>query len=229
MSDSVAVIAAHPDDEVLGCGGTIARLTKNGIPVHVLLMSEGETSRASCPEEVEEKQLTKRAEEALLAAEILGVTSLKQLGLPDNRMDQIARLDVIQSIESFIEDHHPKTVFTHHSGDVNIDHRVIHDAVMAACRPQPGFMVRELMFFEVPSSTEWRPPSSASMFNPNWFVDISETTDLKFQALQVYKSELRAFPHARSVKAIEALAVWRGASVGVAAAEAFILGRKILS
>jgi LmbE family N-acetylglucosaminyl deacetylase len=114
---------------------------------------------------------------------------------------------------------------THHAGDVNIDHQRVHQAVVTACRPQPGHPVRTLLFFEVPSSTEWQPPGSAPAFTPNWFVDISSTLDCKLNALDAYAEELRVWPHPRSLQAVEALARWRGATVGVEAAEAFILGR----
>ncbi len=123
---------------------------------------------------------------------------------------------------------HASTVRTHLAGDVNIDHRVLHDAVVSACRPQPTHCVRELLFFEVASSTEWRPPGSASAFLPNRFVDISSTLDAKLKALRAYASEMRPFPHARSIEAVQALAAWRGATVGVAAAEAFMLGRTLI-
>jgi N-acetylglucosamine malate deacetylase 1 len=137
-------------------------------------------------------------------------------------------LDVVKKIEAFIQRYQPSTVFTHHAGDVNIDHQVVHHAVVTACRPLPGHSVKELLFFEVPSSTEWRPTSSAEPFIPNWFVDISTTLAKKLQALEGYGSELRAFPHPRSLKAVSALATWRGATVGVEAAEAFVLGRKLV-
>jgi N-acetylglucosamine malate deacetylase 1 len=228
MSKIVAVIAAHPDDEVLGCGGTVARMASEGCLVHILLMGDGETSRVDVPSTMDEKRLEMRNASALRAGEILGCASVAQLALPDNRMDSIALLDVVKPIEAFINKYNPEVVFTHHSGDVNIDHRIVHDAVIAACRPQPDFSVRELLFFEVPSSTEWRPPSSGEPFCPNWFVDISQTLDIKLQALGAYQDELRAFPHTRSLKAAEALATWRGATVGVNAAEAFILGRKLI-
>jgi hypothetical protein len=137
-------------------------------------------------------------------------------------------LDLVRHVETFVRRYQPTTVLTHHSGDVNIDHRLVHDAVVTATRPQPGHSVRELLFFEVPSSTEWRPVSSAEPFNPNWFVDISSVLPKKLKALQAYQSEMREVPHPRSVKAIEALARWRGATVGVEAAETFILGRKTI-
>jgi LmbE family N-acetylglucosaminyl deacetylase len=135
---------------------------------------------------------------------------------------------VVKKIEAAIEHHRPKSVFTHHGGDVNIDHRIVHDAVVAACRPVPQHPVRQLLFFEVPSSTEWRPPGSAPAFCPNVFVDISRTLAIKLKALEAYKTELRIFPHPRSLRAVTALAHWRGASAGVMAAEAFILGRDVI-
>jgi LmbE family N-acetylglucosaminyl deacetylase len=229
MSDAIAVIAAHPDDEVLGCGGTMARLADEGCEVHVLLMADGETSRASAAEPAAGgERLSARNAAAENARAILRYASVQALGLPDNRMDRLELLDVVRPVETFLQRYRPRTVFTHHAGDVNIDHRVVHDAVIAACRPQPGYPVTELLFFEVPSSTEWRPPASGEMFCPNWFVDISATMGRKLEALQAYQSEMRAFPHPRSARAVEALALWRGASVGAPAAEAFVLGRKIV-
>lgn len=229
MSNAVVVLAAHPDDEVLGCGGTLARIADEGRPVHILLLADGETSRVSGPAQpMDPGRLAARKAAAEAACKILGCASVELLSLPDNRLDRLELLDVVQYIEAFVQRHRPSTVLTHHSGDVNIDHRVVHEAVIATCRPQPGHAVRELLFFEVPSSTEWRPPGSAESFNPNWFVDISRTLARKLEALQAYEAELRAFPHPRSLKAVDALARWRGATVGAEAAEAFVLGRKII-
>lgn len=229
MSERVAVIAAHPDDEVLGCGGTISRMSQEGRSVHVLLLADGESARLQDQEDISGTRLVAaRNKAAEQACEIMGCASLEQLGLPDNRLDSLTLLDVVQRIEAFISAHRPTLLFTHHSGDVNIDHRVVHNAVIAACRPQPGHIVHELLFFEVPSSTEWRPPGTAHLFQPNWFIDVSQTLDVKLRALQAYKKELRPFPHPRSPEAVEALARWRGATVGVPAAEAFMLGRKLL-
>jgi len=230
MSGAVAVVAAHPDDEVLGCGGTLARMASEGRSVHILFVSDGETSRAVQPGLPSiEKAVKARDAAAMAACEILSGSSVQMLGLPDNRLDGVELLDVVKHIESFVQRHRPSLLLTHHSGDVNIDHRVVHDAVISACRPQPGHPVRELLFFEVPSSTEWRPASSANAFNPNYFVDISKTLPKKLEALNAYAAELRPFPHPRSIKAVTALAHWRGAMVGVEAAEAFILGRKLVS
>lgn len=228
MSGSVVVVAAHPDDEVLGCGGTLARFAGEGRAVHVLILADGESSRPR-PTGVPagDHRVQARAAAAERACAILGCASVDVLSLPDNRLDSIDLLDVVQRIETVIMRHGPTTVLTHHSGDVNIDHRVAHDAVVAACRPQGARSVDELLFFETPSSTEWRPPGSAEHFAPNWFVEISGSLAKKLAALGAYRGEMRDFPHPRSEKAVEALAHWRGATAGVEAAEAFVLGRKI--
>lgn len=225
-TDRVLVVAAHPDDEVLGAGATIAKYAAAGAHVHVLIMAEGLTSRDS------KRDRGKRAAEldtlgraSREANEVLGVTSLELLGFPDNRMDSVDRLDITKDIERVIAEHRPTVVFTHHSGDVNIDHRQIFDAVIAACRPLPNQSVRQLLFFEVNSSTEWQPPAFAHPFVPNYFVDATATLQLKLDALKCYAGEMRPWPHSRSIAAVEHLARVRGASVGRDAAEAFVVGR----
>lgn len=226
---TVLVVAAHPDDEVLGCGGTLARLADEGYKTHILLMADGESSRDTNAKQSSVAGIVAaRSSAASAACKILGCTSVEVLALPDNRLDGMELLDLIKKIEAFVQRYQPTIALTHHAGDVNVDHRVIHDAVISACRPLPEHPVKELLFFEVPSSTEWRPPGSAKAFNPNWFFDISSTLERKLEALKAYGDELRAFPHPRSLKAVAALAQWRGATVGVEAAEAFILGRKII-
>jgi N-acetylglucosamine malate deacetylase 1 len=226
---AVLVVAAHPDDEVLGCGATLARLSRAGHSVHVLLMADGESSRSKIGgADGGDAAVTARREAARRAAEILGCASVTTLAMPDNRMDRLEMLDVVQQIEECMLVHRPTIVFTHHSGDVNVDHRVVHEAVIAACRPQPDHHVRRLLFFEVPSSTEWRPAGSGRAFCPNYFVDVTAVLPRKLEALDAYRSELRPFPHPRSREAITALAQWRGATVGVESAEAFMLGRELL-
>ena len=227
MSNPVVVVMAHPDDEVLGCGGTIAKLAKSGRQVHILLVADGETARSDDDAADKGAKMAARERSAEQACKVLGASSVDHLGFADNRLDEMVLLDIVKPIEDFIKTNRPSTVFTHHAGDVNIDHRIVHDAVITACRQQPGFSVEELFFCEVPSSTEWRPPNSGKRFAPNWFFDITEELSTKTRALQAYDSELRPFPHPRSIKAVECLANWRGATVGVAAAEAFVLGRKV--
>lgn len=225
---NILVVATHPDDEVLGCGGSMAVWAQARHDVHVVILAEGATSRDKTRNrETRSEELTLLEQGAHAAGEILGVTSVKVLDMPDNRMDSLDRLDVIKTVEREIERVKPEMVVTHHAGDVNIDHQITHGAVVTACRPQPGHCVRRLQSFEVPSSTEWQPSGSAPVFQPTCYVDISKTLDLKIKALEVYASEMRQWPHSRSVKATEHLARWRGASVGCDAAEAFQLMREV--
>ncbi len=227
--NTALVVAAHPDDEVLGCGGTISRLASAGWDVHILILSEGATSRdASRDREARSDSLSELARCAHAAAARLGAASLELGDFPDNRMDEVGLLDVVKRVEAVISRAAPSRVLTHSASDVNIDHRIIHDAVIAATRPKPSSPVRELWFFEVASSTEWRPPASLSPFAPSLFVDISSTLDRKLAALGDYAPEMAAFPHPRSVEALRHLAHWRGATIGVEAAEAFEVGRIIV-
>jgi len=226
MTQSILVLAAHPDDEVLGCGGTIAKLADEGAAVHVAFLADGVFSRAG-EEQAQQRELASRRAAAQKSCDILGVKSVSFGDLPDNRMDTIPLLEITQAVEALIAKHQPKMVFTHHAGDVNVDHRRLHEAVVTACRPQHGHPVKTLLCFEVPSSTEWQLPGSAPAFTPNWFVDISITLVRKMTALEAYADELRAWPHPRSLQGIEHLAHWRGATVGVDAAEAFMLGRQL--
>ncbi|MGO8755128.1 MAG: PIG-L deacetylase family protein [Gallionellaceae bacterium] len=223
------VIAAHPDDEVLGCGATIARLAAEGWAVHVLIVAEGSTSRNAVRDPaMHEGKLSDLAKCAEAANRILGSASLKLNSLPDNRMDGVELLDIVKLVEAEIDRRKPCLVLTHHAGDVNIDHRVLHDAVIAACRPQPQHPVKNLLFFEVPSSTEWRPAASGMYFAPNYYYDVTAYLEKKLEALRAYAPEIRSFPHPRSIEATEHLARWRGATVGYHAAEAFMLGRSII-
>ena len=231
MSNStVLVIAAHPDDEVLGCGASMARHVHDGDSVHVVILVEGMTSRDKKPDRsVRGDDLSKLGEAAKRANAILGVESLTLGNLPDNRLDTVPLLDITKLVEEHINTVKPDIVYTHHAGDLNIDHRLIHQAVVTACRPIPGnHLVDTLLFFEIASSTEWQTPGSASPFVPNWYMNISETLQIKKRALEEYESEMRPWPHARSIKAVIHLAHWRGANIGVEAAEAFMLGRRII-
>lgn len=227
--NTALVIAAHPDDEVLGCGATIARLVAEGWNVHVLILAEGATGRSAKRDTLlYQGKLSDLAKCAEMANSILGSTSIKLCSLPDNRMDGLELLDVVKLVEAEIDCYKPCLVLTHHVSDVNIDHRVLHDSVITACRPQPHHSVKNLLFFEVPSSTEWRPAASGMYFAPNYFYDVTCYMDKKLAALRAYEPELRKFPHPRSIEAVEHLARWRGAMVGCFAAEAFMLGRSII-
>jgi LmbE family N-acetylglucosaminyl deacetylase len=223
---SVLIVAAHPDDEVLGCGGTIAKLAQGGAAVHVAFLADGVFSREG-DKSTRQNELDARQGAAKKACQILGVKAVTFGKFSDNRMDSVVLLDVVRLVESLVAEYRPDTVFTHHAGDVNVDHRRAHEAVVTACRPQTGHPVKSLLCFEVPSSTEWQLPGSAPVFAPNWFVDVSATLERKLAALDAYAAELRAWPHPRSRRGVEHLARWRGATVGVDAAEAFLLGRQL--
>jgi N-acetylglucosamine malate deacetylase 1 len=215
MSQNVLVVAAHPDDEILGLGGALGRHVADGDNVHVIIAGEGPTARGD----------TNVSQEAFAAAQaaakVLGVYEPSLLGLPDNRLDTLALLEIIQPIESAIQSLAPRVVYTHCGTDLNSDHRIIHQATVTACRPLPGSPVRQLYAFETVSSTEWSTAAMGAGFQPTHFVDISDFWGQKRSALECYANEMRLFPHARSYEAVEALAVLRGSQSGVGMAEAF--------
>lgn len=215
----VLVVAAHPDDEALGCGGTMARHASDCDAVHVLFLSDGVSSRGSAD------GLSARNEAAEKASEVLGVGSTTYGTLPDNKMDHVALLDVVQVVEASISSLKPNIIYTHHNGDLNVDHRIAAQAVMTACRPQSGHSVQEIYSFEVPSSTEWQSPDYEPRFAPSYFVDIERTLEQKMNALKAYDIEMRDFPHSRSYEAVRALATVHGARNGMKAAEAFMVQR----
>jgi LmbE family N-acetylglucosaminyl deacetylase len=222
MTETVLAIVAHPDDEVLGAGGTLARHAASGDQVQLLFLADGTGSRGE-----DLRAVGRRARAARAAAAALGASEPTFLKFPDNRLDQIDLLDIIKAIEPVIEKFAPETLYTHHAGDLNIDHVICHRAVLTVCRPMFRSSVRRIYGMEIPSSTEWGPRDVASAFLPTRFVDISTTAGAKRRALEAYAEEMRPFPHPRSFEAIEALAAWRGASAGLTAAEAFTVIREI--
>lgn len=223
-SGRVIVFAAHADDEVLGCGGTIRRHAMEGDEVSIIIFADGESSRGDGKSTA---AITQREAAARKAGDILGASDVVVYRLPDNQLDTVPLLDLAKLAEKHIADLRPDTIYTHHAGDLNADHRLVHEAVVTACRPQRDHSVKRLLFFEVPSSTEWRAPATGPTFSPNWFVDISAVLEQKIDALKVYVSEMRPWPHPRSLEGVTHLARWRGATVGCEAAEAFMLGREI--
>lgn len=222
MNKTVLIVAAHTDDEALGCGGTIARHVAEGDMVHAVFMADGVSSR----QDTKANDIKNRKAAEKRAHEILGLRKVQYLGLPDNRMDSLPLLDVVQPLEKIILKLTPQIIYTHHHGDLNIDHRITHQAVMTACRPIPGNTVLEIYGFEALSSTEWATPQQEP-FVPNVFVDISEYLDVKLKALKAYKIEMRPAPHSRSIEHAEILSKHRGYSMGVEAAEGFVAVRII--
>ena len=223
---SVLVVAAHPDDEVLGCGGTIAKLSKKGFNVNLVFISDGVSSRKMSKKTLI-KQIAKRRKACLKASKILGTKKPTFYDLPDNALDTVPLLKIVKLISENIKKHKPSIVYTHTSDDLNIDHHIVNKAVVTACRPLKGSSVKTLLFFEIPSSTEWQITEKKKYFSPNWFEDITKELNKKIRALKAYKEELRSWPHPRSIKGVKSLAEWRGATAGYNAAEGFLLGRKI--
>jgi LmbE family N-acetylglucosaminyl deacetylase len=224
---NILVVAAHPDDEVLGCGGTVARLAREGHKVRIAILGEGITARYPERRQADTGLMAALRQASRQVAQLLGSADLVQHELPDNRFDTVPLLEVVKIVENLIRDFAPEVIYTHHGGDLNIDHRIVHQAVLTAARPLPGQMVREIYAFEVSSSTEWAFYGLEPFFRANVLVDISGTLDLKLQALSLYETEARPFPHPRSPEALRALARRWGSVAGCQAAEAFALIRAV--
>jgi LmbE family N-acetylglucosaminyl deacetylase len=193
--------------------------------VTVAILGEGVTSRSVKREEADPKEVENLRLKSLKACKVLGAADVRFFGLPDNRFDTLALLDVAKSVEGLLEEFQPVVVYTHYSGDLNVDHQVTFRAVLTATRPIIGGTVKRLLSFEVPSSTEWSFGRIGSQFNPNYFVDVNETLETKIEAMACYEGEVREFPHPRSPEALRVLARNRGAAVGIGAAEAFEIVR----
>lgn len=209
---TVLVIGAHPDDEVLGLGGTIAKHADAGDEVHVLIVTEGTTQQYDNDDLIAEKKAAARA-----CGDILGVSEIHFGDLPDMRLDDIEHVKINSVIENVCEQIQPDIVYTHSKREVNRDHVEVHDSTLVATRPGSG--VSTVMAYETPSSTDFSP--GADGFEPDFFVDVNEYIDKKISAFQEYGIEEREFPHPRSPKALRSVAMSRGAASGLVAAEAF--------
>lgn len=223
---SILVVAAHPDDEVLGCGGTVARLSAE-VPVHIAILGEGITSRQDSREMADPQMLTALHQNCRRVAEQLGAREHFMMGLPDNRFDELPLLNVIKKVEELIARLKPSVIFTHHPGDLNIDHAITFRAVLTATRPTLDCPVHEVYSFEVPSSTEWAFQRYEPAFRPNVFSDVAKTLDAKIKAMETYESERRSFPHPRSSEALRVIARRWGTVAGLEYAEAFELIRSV--
>lgn len=227
MTRRILVVAAHPDDEILGFGGTVAKHADAGDDVHVVILAEGATSRSpSRDRQREDEEIGRLRAASNAAAAVLGTRPPLFFDFPDNRMDGVEGLDVTKAVEGVIGDVRPSRVYTHFAGDLNVDHRIVARAVATACRPLPGCEIESVLAGETVSSTEWSMPQDG-VFQPTVYVDVSGQLERKLEALRCYHAEMRPFPHARSIEAVEALARLRGAQAGMAAAEAFSLIRRL--
>lgn len=226
----VLVVAAHPDDEVLGAGGAIAWHRHRGDRVWVLVLGEGISARYGSRDEARStthrSSFTRLRREMARAHKLLGVERTIHGAFPDNRFDSVDLLDLVKAVEAAKAALRPDTVYTHYGGDLNVDHRRTCEAVLAACRPLPGDSVTRLLSFEVLSSTEWALPHGPGPFAPTVFLDISAVLERKLKAMACYASELKTPPHPRSLEALRHQAKLWGAKAGLPAAEAFMLIRE---
>ncbi len=221
--NNILVIAAHPDDEILGPGATVRKLVDCGNTVNCVILGEGITSRGSNRDNTSKCKLDEIKKDTYEAARIIGYKDVLFSDLPDNRFDGINLLNIVKEVEKYIFQLRPDIIYTHHYGDLNIDHRRTFEAVITACRPMCDSIVKEVYCFETPSSTEWNFKYGENTFKPNVFVDVEKTIDYKLKAIECYKSELRDYPHPRSVKAMEIIAARWGTVCGKNYAEAFEL------
>lgn len=217
----IIVVAAHPDDEILGAGATIARRVAEGDTAYALILGEGQTSRWEKRECADKNVIEDLHRDTLQAAQVIGYSQVYFEDLPDNRFDSVDLLDVIKKVEFYIKKIKPDVIYTHHAGDLNIDHKLTFDAVLTAARPLGEYSVKEIYAFETVSSTEWNFGNKEKSFYPNLFVDITDYLELKCVAMEKYKSELCEFPHPRSLEMLKAIAQKWGGTVGKRAVEAF--------
>jgi len=223
---NILIVAAHPDDEVLGAGGAMAYHAAQGDRVCCVILGSGISARCERPDQAPSEDVDALQADARKAAGILGCTDLRLFDLPDNRMDAIPLLDVVKVVEAVTNEIQPTLVYTHFHGDLNVDHQVTARAVLTACRPLPGSSVKKILAFEVPSATGWGP--AECHFAPNVFLDIAPFLAQKLTAMAAYAGELRPYPHARSLEGIEARAKTWGSQVGLVAAEPYMLLRELL-
>lgn len=223
----VLVIAAHPDDEVMGLGGTIAKLTAQGVECHLLIVTDGSSSQYHDSDSLQ-KIIDAKKVETKKCADLLGFKSIYYGELPDMRLDKTPHIAINQVIENVIGEIQPDTVFTHFWGDVNRDHQEVYKSTLVVVRPVMDQVVRELYCYRVPSSTEWAPNKGDTMFMPNIFVDITEFAEQKYKAFACYSTELRDYPHPRSLQYLRETDKAAGLRMGILAAEELILLRKLV-
>jgi LmbE family N-acetylglucosaminyl deacetylase len=227
---NIMVVVAHPDDELLGLGASMNRLIKeHNVKAHLVILGEGITSRSDNRDtKVWKKQLQIHKENIEKARKIIGYQTISIYDLPDNRFDKIALLDIIKIIEKEKLAFNPEYIFTHHGGDVNIDHQLTFNAVFTACRPLDIENTHGIITFETPSGTEWRASTDPRHFIPNFYVEVTKhNVNTKIKAMECYEFERRLFPHPRSPEALRIVAQRLGIIVGVNYAEAFCLVREV--
>lgn len=225
--NKILIIASHPDDEVLGCGSTIAKYANNN-EIYVATLGEGISSRYTKRDKINQNEILELQNQCRNVGQILGVKENFFFNLPDNQFDTIPFLEIVKIIEHIIIKIKPSKIYTHFSEDLNIDHQITFKAVITATRPMENCPVKEIYSFEVPSSTEWNFGNSKKQFSPNVFEDILGYFQIKIKALQEYKGEIREYPHPRSPEALKIIAQRWGMIVNKKLVEPFELIRKII-
>ena len=219
----ILVLAPHPDDEVLGCGGTIARLAAEGAEVFVVIVTKGDDAMFD-PEFIAQGR-----REALAAHKLLGVRQTLFLeGFPAARLDTVGHAQLNAALGRVMSDIKPHLLFTPFNGDLHLDHRLVFESALVVARPHAAPQLEALYAYETLSETNWNAPLLTPGFMPNTFYDISAHLETKLAAMAAYASQVHAFPHERSLEALRALAMLRGATINCAAAEAFVLVRQVL-
>jgi len=219
--EKVLVVCAHPDDETLGLGGTLANHSKNGDDILVIFFANGQYGR-----DESKAGIKKRENQSKRACDILGIKNLKFYNYDDQLLEKIPLIELTSKIELVIKKFQPTILYTHYSGDMNQDHRRVFEAVLISSRPKPSSKIKKLICFETPSSTEWG--NSQDGFIPNLFVDIENVIQKKIDAIKQYGNEVENFPHPRSVEAIISRAKYWGSTVGLPKAEVFLIVRQVV-
>ena len=224
----ILVVVAHPDDELLGCGATMHKLiNQNNCRIQTIILGEGITSRAAERDTQKwQNELSRHQENLKTAKEHIGYESIKSFNFPDNRFDSVPLLDIIKTIEKEKSEFQPEIIFTHHQGDLNIDHQKTFEAVITATRPLPEEKVNAIITFETPSGTEWQASTDPRNFNPNLYIKLSdENLEAKIKGMEAYEFEKRKYPHPRSPEALRILAQRYGVMMGDEYFEAFQIVR----
>ncbi|QPC47654.1 PIG-L deacetylase family protein [Mangrovibacillus cuniculi] len=219
---NILVIAPHPDDEVLGVGGTIAKHKENGENVYICIVTKGMAPMFN------EESVEQVRNEAIEAHKLLGVENTFFLDFPAVLLEESPKYKLNAAIIKVLEKVKPDIVYLPHRGDIHLDHKIVFDASMVALRPVGEFKVKEIYSYETLSETEWDAPNTTNAFMPNTWVDITQFIDVKKSAMSVFKSQVHSFPHPRSIQALENLSKYRGSNMGLKNAEAFMTIRRLV-
>jgi N-acetylglucosamine malate deacetylase 1 len=224
-SNKILIIAPHADDEVLGCGATIAKHTSFGDEVWVIIATN---AHKGAPDLFTESEIKKVRSEASRAHTILGVANTIFMDFPAPKLDVFPSFELSLAFSEIITQFRPTYLYLPHHGDIHLDHQSIYRSALVSARPQNASSITNIYCYETLSETEWSPMQGDYFFKPNHFVEVGDTMDIKIEALSCFESQLRNFPHPRSLDTVKHLLAYRGSTIGVIAAEAFEVERQIV-